>query len=352
MMRGAHLLSLLLCNVGMVSYGAPTAATRYSYTLSLDKDTSPVVSILNEKGKGYTPCQYTFNPAWIAPSTGTNGTAGILVRAAKCPEAFGGAEDHILMAKCDADTGRCEDILPTKFPFEEGAQDPRVVFEEASGFYFLFYFANGQGQSTVYLRRSKTPFIPDSWERISTPQPWHRNGCSFPLTAKKEGTPWYIIVGEAPNPGLPAIGLWKSIDGFQSFIPVNKSYLPVSKDPKQPEVVVEASTPVVELSTGDFLHLYSAGTPGWVANGNYTAGWVVIDKDSPNTIIQRSETHILVASLPFEGVEPVGGYPVQRYRTTFVTSIVPIGKDKFRLYWGAADANIASGILTVVPRAQ
>ena len=78
----------------------------------------------------------------------------------------------------------------------------------------------------------------------------------------------------------------------------------------------------------------------------------MIDKDSPNTIIQRSETHILVASLPFEGVEPVGGYPVQRYRTTFVTSIVPIGKDKFRLYWGAADANIASGILTVVPRAQ
>ena len=119
MTRGAHLLSLLLCNVA--------AATRYRYTLSLDKDTSPVVSILNDKGKGYTPCQYTFNPAWITPSRGTNGTAGILVRAAKCPDAFGGTEDHILMAKCDADTGRCGDILPTKFPFEEGAQDPRAV---------------------------------------------------------------------------------------------------------------------------------------------------------------------------------------------------------------------------------
>ena len=128
---------------------------------------------------------------------------------------------------------------------------------------------------------------------------------------------------------------------------MNESFLPLSNTTEQPEVVVEASTPVVSLSTGDYLHLYSAGTPGWVANGNYTAGWVIIDRDDPNRIIQRSEEHILIASLPFEGVEPTGGYPVQRYRTTFVTSIVPLGKDKFRLFWGAADASVASGILTV-----
>jgi hypothetical protein len=31
----------------------------------------------------------------------------------------------------------------------------------------------------------------------------------------------------------------------------------------EPEVVVEASTAPVRLSTGDYLHFYSAGTPGW-----------------------------------------------------------------------------------------
>ena len=73
----------------------------------------------------------------------------------------------------------------------------------------------------------------------------------------------------------------------------------------------------------------------------------MIDKEDANRIIQRSTEHILIASLPFEGVEPIHDYQVQRYRTTFVTSIVPLGGDVFRLYWGAADASVASGLLTV-----
>jgi len=44
-----------------------------------------------------------------------------------------------------------------------------------------------------------------------------------------------------------------------------------------------------------------------------------------------------------------GRWPVQRNRTLFVTSLVPIpGKvDTFRAWWGAADANVATGIVTV-----
>jgi predicted GH43/DUF377 family glycosyl hydrolase len=326
-------------------------ATEARYTLSLQKDPSPVFSTLNARGRGYTPCNYTFNPAWILPTPGTNHEAGVLLRAAQCPDDFGGVTDHILMAKCDASTGTCSDVLPTAFPFEHNSQDPRVVFDESTGYYWLFYWASeGTGQSTVFRRRSKTPFEPSSWELVGSPQPWHRNGCAFPLV--KNAAPnasRYIIVGEAPNPGLPALGLWKSNDGFESFELVNASYIPANgpNSTSEPEVVVEASTPLVQLSNGDYLHLYSAGTPGWVAHGNYTAGWVVIDKEDANRIIQRSTEHILIASLPFEGVEPIHGYQVQRYRTTFVTSIVPLGGDVFRLYWGAADASVASGLLTV-----
>ena len=222
---------MLTITLFLLSWLAAVAKSTSTYTLSLEKDTSPIISILNEKGKGFTPCNYTFNPAWIEPSEGTNDTAGMLLRAAQCPPEFGGPTDHILMVKCDAQTGACEDVLPTPFPFEDGAEDPRVVYDKHTGFYFLWYFANPpsgsppKSQNTVYLRRSKTPFEPDSWERVGPAQPWHRNGCSFPL--KHEGAPRYIIVGEAPNPGLPAIGLWKSIDGFQTFTPVNKTYLPV-----------------------------------------------------------------------------------------------------------------------------
>ena len=42
-------------------------------------------------------------------------------------------------------------------------------------------------------------------------------------------------------------------------------------------------------------------------------------------------------------------YPVTRNRTLFVTSLVPVpGEvDTFRAWWGAADANVATGIVKV-----
>lgn len=126
----------------------------------------------------------------------------------------------------------------------------------------------------------------------------------------------------------------------------------------EPEIVLEASTHPVQLSTGDYFHIYAAGewpgqvsvyrghlhihaagesdecalrsdaasylsptavcpnrkdqrplpsltyhlacppglnilragTPGWVANGNYTGGWVILDQNDPTAILQRSKT--------------------------------------------------------------
>jgi hypothetical protein len=44
-----------------------------------------------------------------------------------------------------------------------------------------------------------------------------------------------------------------------------------------------------------------------------------------------------------------GHYPIQRNRTLFVTSIVPVvGEvDTFRVWYGAADANVATAILKI-----
>ena len=190
-----------------------------------------------------------------------------------------------------------------------------------------------------------------------------RNGCAFPV--RPDGSR-YILFGESPP--LPCIGIARSLDNFETYTVVNgKDFLlPLgANNTAEPEIVVEASTPVVQLATGDYLHLYSAGTPGWVPNGNYTAGWIVMDAQDPSVILQRSSSHVLIASKDYEGVPPLHGFPVQRYRTTFVTSIVPISGtvaksgngtvvQKYRLWWGAADANVATGILTVtaVPTAR
>ena len=44
-----------------------------------------------------------------------------------------------------------------------------------------------------------------------------------------------------------------------------------------------------------------------------------------------------------------GIWPVQRNRTLFVTSLVPVSGevDTYRAWWGAADANVATGIVKV-----
>lgn len=347
----------------------PHPAARYTYSLHIDKAPTPAMSINNPVGKGHSPCNFTFNPAWIEPTPGTQGKSGLLVRAARCPEAYGGTGDHIMFAYCDAD-GQCGDLEPAVFPFELEAEDPRVVYEPSTGYYYLWYYASGAGESTVYTRRSKTPFDIHSWEPVGKVQPWHRNGCAFP--ERPDGR--YIIFGEAPP--LPSLGIARSTDNFETYTVLNDRDWLVhnpANDTREPEIVLEASTPVVQLQTGDYLHLYSAGTPGWVPKGNYTAGWIVMDRDDPVTILQRSAKHVLIASMDYEGVPPLNGFPVQRYRTTFVTSIVPIAKpadhdsaggagagaaasasapggpivEKYRLWWGAADANVATGILTV-----
>jgi len=96
----------------------------------------------------------------------------------------------------------------------------------------------------------------------------------------------------------------------------------------------------------------AAGTPGWVAQGNYTGGFIILDKNDPTKIIQRGTYHPFVPTMDYEigdaGPNPKH-WPVNRNRTLFVTSLVPVpGQvDTFRAWYGAADANVATAIVTV-----
>jgi len=263
------------------------------------------------------------------------------VRVSNCPDKFGGAGDHLLLATCYTD-GHCDDITtPLIFPFESSAEDPRLAFVD--GWYYLFYYASGTSQSTVYLRKTQTPANLTSWQRVGGALAWHRNGCVL----VREKAPHYILFGESPP--LPGVGIATTLD-MASFKTINSTLIvPTGTNDKiQPEVVIEASTPVVQLSTGDYFHIYSAGTPGWVPNGNYTAGWIVLDKTDPSIVLQKSTEHFFISITDYEGVGE-SKYPVQRNRTLFPTSIIPVvgEKDVFRVWYGAADASVASVIVTV-----
>jgi len=322
-------------------------AQTYSVTI-LSKGTKPALSMANPVGQGYTPCKFTFNPAWvpIPPDSPDQTKAIVVVRAAECPASFGGSGDHLMLATCYTD-GHCDDLKPIKLPFEGDSEDPRVIYWK--GWYYMFYFAAGKGENTVYLRKTQTPANITSWVPLGI-FPWHRNGCVL----LRETGPHYCLFGEAPP--LPGIGIASTTD-LETYKVLNPKYLLPNgpNNPKEPEIVLEASTPVVQLSTGDYLHIYSAGTPGWVANGNYTGGWIVLDGKDPTVLKQRSAEHVLMPTVSWEIGN--GPYPVQRNRTIFATSLVPVSSlredeeggpaDIFRVWYGAADANVASALLQV-----
>jgi hypothetical protein len=270
---------------------AATAAADYAVTI-LSKGAKPSISIANPVGGGYSPCRFTFNPAYV-PAGPNVPYSFLILRASSCPADFGGASDHLLMAPCDAH-GVCGDVLPTPFPFEAEAEDPRVfqLVEDGVQWTYLYYFASGAGQATVYLRRSQTPLNLSSWEEVASALPWHRNGC----TVLRPSGPHYVFFGESPP--LPGLGVATTTD-FKTYTVLNDKWMVPNgaNDTDAPEIVIEAGSTPVQLSTGDYLHLYAAGTPGWVANGNYTGGWVIMDKDDPTKIVAKSKTHLFVPTM-------------------------------------------------------
>lgn len=241
---------------------AALASAQYSARI-VRKGAVPAVSSKNAPGDGFSPCTFTFNPAWIPSGSSLSST--LIVRASGCPADFGGGGDHLLMVNCTIDPvtgGACSDVSPAQFAgIEDDAEDPRLF--EYNGFVYLFYFAAGSGQSTVYLRKTQTPSDPASWVHVAGPLAWHRNGC---VIIRADGT-HYVMFGESPP--LPGLGLATTTD-FVTFDVINSTYMTPNGagNAAAPEIVIEAGSTPVQLSTGDYFHFYAAGTPGWVANGN------------------------------------------------------------------------------------
>ena len=253
--------TMVAFNTGLAIALVAASVSARTYTVTVaSKAPTPVISLKNVAGSGFSPCTFTFNPAYLEPHPPGLNRSMLIVRASGCPASFGGAEDHLLAAYC-SDDGTCEDLLPAPFPLESDAEDPRVFFYD--GYYYLYYFASGSGQSTVYLRRTRSPLDGPSWEHVAGPLAWHRNGC---VILRDDGL-HYVIWGETSAVG---IGISTTRD-FVTYTTLNSTWLEPygpTLHPDAPEVVLEAATTPVQLSTGDYLHIYAAGTPGWVANGN------------------------------------------------------------------------------------
>jgi hypothetical protein len=84
--------------------------------------------------------------------------------------------------------------------------------------------------------------------------PWHRNGCLIP-DPWNNGTHWVSFGETGPLPGL---GVAITND-FVNYTILNKTWMePLgANNSREPEIVLEAATPPVKLSSGDYLHMYA-----------------------------------------------------------------------------------------------
>ena len=98
------------------------------------------------------------------------------------------------------------------------------------------------------------------------------------------------------------------------------------------------------------LHFYAAATPGWVANGNYTAGYIILDKDDPTRILQRGSGQFMVPHFDYETLcdgKPDCAFKGERKNVIFMCSATKIGPNKFRLFFGGGDGNVGTGVVIV-----
>eukprot|EP00041_Stephanoeca_diplocostata_P019363 m.417108 g.417108 ORF g.417108 m.417108 type:complete len:1241 (+) comp21285_c0_seq17:53-3775(+) len=340
----------------------PPVPAVYTVTL-VSRSAAPVLSSANAVGHGHSYCNDTFNPAFLPPLDG-HSTSGVLLRLNACVDDGTGrpSAEHLGFAECTID-GMCGDVNET-FAYGIGTEDPRVFIY--NGYYYIFYYAPldptntfcTESQCTVKLARTKTPLNNETWESLAT-LPWHRNGCCM---MQPKGQPSYCIWGEGPSP-FPGLGISMTTnidEGGFTQVPWTRSPVgsPVTDDDMYmlplgaaaDEVKLEAGTTPVQLSTGDWLHFYAAATPGWVPDGNYTAGYIILDKHNPTRIIQRSTEHILIPHYPFETLCDGAPCPFtgERKNVVFLSSAVPTqNKDEFRLFWGGGDGNVGTGLVRV-----
>jgi predicted GH43/DUF377 family glycosyl hydrolase len=229
-----------------------------------------------------------------------------------------------------------------------GTEDPRVVYREKTGEYILLYtavqdFHNGTLSAKLAMATTKTPFIASSWVRhgpVFPDIPWSKSGALL-LRDDVPGSPHYLIFGDSSL--MPGIQMALSYD-LKTWTIQPGLFLQTRPD-SWDSALVESGPMPLRLSDGNYLFIYNSARGGFPSKKpgyqfQYNIGWLILDKNDPTRILQRSDEPILSPVLDWEtGNNPTGLALVpnvvfcegwQRYGS--------IQDNTFNLYYGGADS--------------
>jgi len=354
----------------MAAIFVATLATRAPhYTVTIDVAPDPLLA--SAPPLDNSDWAQVFNPTWVQPTRATDNQSGLLVRSQNCtytddgcPYCAGPGQkaSWLTWVPLDGDTAGGQPKVRSRVdadaavfgPFDcesdpdcadiWGAEDPRLTYDPETELYYLLYNANGGrsgGGWKVSLRVATTadPRRRDGWTRYPA---LIDNAKSGSVVWRPAG-PHYLIWGCARTLQVaPSIGRSLLRWDFNRTKPL-LSTRAASWDSQ----FVESAMPPLELSTGDLLFFYdSLGV--WNATGEkgFQPGWAVLSGSDPTQVIQRAETPPMPWRLPWER-----GDPPWRCNVPLVTNLGgghALGADRFRLYFGGADAATGTAVATVV----
>jgi predicted GH43/DUF377 family glycosyl hydrolase len=252
-----------------------------------------------------------------------------------------------------------------KWEWEGGCEDPRVV-QDASGTYFMTYTAYDGDKARLMVASSADLRHWKKWGRAfedaatkKYAEGWSKSGsivCDYssgtPVAQKINGVYWMYWgdqnIWAATSPDLinwsPVLYNESekrdtNLRGIAKELPEVKTVFG-HRQGKWDSDLVEAGPPALLTNRGILLLYNSRNIPAIgdtaLPEGTYTAGQVLLSRQNPMQVLQRSESYFMKPDKPYEIKGQVGN-------VCFIEGLVRY-KNAWFLYYGTADSKIAVAV--------
>lgn len=252
-----------------------------------------------------------------------------------------------------------------KYEWQGGCEDPRVVQDEKNTYYMTYTAYDGttarlfiatskdlihwKKYGSAFAQTNQDDFV-NKWSKSGSIVSVYKNGT--PVAVKINGKYWMYwgdqFIWAATSDDLIHWTPVKMKPGEKPSVTLRNQALTMpdlkivvpTRDGKFDNDLVESGPPAMLTSQGILLIYNGRNTIGngdsTLANGTYSGGEILLDKDDPTKILHRLNHYFITPSQPYELTGQVNN-------VCFLEGLVHF-KQKWFLYYGTADSKIAVAV--------